>query len=349
MTGKFTLSYRLLPALMVLSVLVCWVTAQPSQVPMDSLDKSEVLKKAGSDWMDIGIKAYKRGFYVESEETLLRAREYFLYLSNQQRSTLEEYSEKAHEKALRLRKLRTQLKQADTLIKKGELSRAEVMLSKVESDHPVPEVIKEGLTELQDRLESEIRQERKQMQRLYAKSLAQYKEGEFQKARQGFSRVAESEYFESGSMLSAKEYISRIDSSKASESQTASRQGSQQTTKIVKHEESNSMLEMAAPDEGKQKSREQELSQKENIRRSYARAVVKDAIKQAEKRLKNGQYYKAKQSVAKAREIIKKHQDYLGEKLYGDFVAQLEQMTEKIEKERKRWLGDSESDNPWRM
>lgn len=349
MTGRITLIYRLLSGVLILSVFVSGVAAQLDQQQIDSLDKPKVLKKAGSDWIDIGIKAYDRGFYVEAEQALLRAREYFLYMDNPQRETLEEYSRKAHEKALRLRRLRTQLREADKLIEEGRLSRAEVILSKVESDHPVPEIIQKELAGLKDRLESAIREERKQMQQLYAKSVSRYKQGELQKAREGFSRVAESEYFRAGSMLSPQEYISRIDSSLASESQPAARQGSVQQAAKGGQSESDSMLDIAAPDEGKRKSEEQELTRKENIRRSYAQAVVKDAVRQVEQRLKNGQYYKAKQSVEKAKEIINKHEDYLGEKQYDEFMSQLEQLTERIEKERSRWLGETEGENPWRM
>jgi len=351
MIRKFPLVCKLTAVVIILLVFVCSTDAQ-SVGQQDSLDKVKVLQRVGSDWLDIGTQAYRRGFFIESEKALLRAREYFLYLNNRQREKLEEYSDKAHEKALRLRRLRGQLERVDFLLRQGELSRADMMLSKIEADHPVPKVITQELAALKKRLNRKIQQHKSEMKELYTKSIAQYRRGDFEQAREGFSRLAESEFFEPGQGLSPREYLRKIELSENSGEHRVSEQQDEKEsgqTAEVNEPEADGMLDMAVPDESKPESSNDRISRQENIRRSYARAVVTDAVDQAEKLLKNGQYYKASQSVEKAKRIIEKHRDYLGEGLYQDFLAKLEQMNENIVRQRERWLGARDANNPWRM
>jgi hypothetical protein len=184
------------------------------------------------------------------------------------------------------------------------------------------------------------------MDKLFGESVVKYHKGELDEAKKGFLKVSESEFYKPSGEFSAEDYLDKIKTGKMSQVQGDT---SERTLKDVPAGESDSgdMLDIAQPD-GEKKVLD-EATRRRNIRRSYAKAVVKDSLKETDKLLKNGQYYKAKESVQKAKKVIEQQRPDLGEALYNDFLEELNKRKEKIEKQRQKWLGKWQENQSWQM
>lgn len=88
------------------------------------------------------------------------------------------------------------------------------------------------------------------------------------------------------------------------------------------------------------KSSIEKANRKRDIRRSYARAVVKDAVTKAQNYVSQGKFYKAKEAVETAEQAISENHPYLGDELFRQYNSLLRQLNKKIVSGRARWLGD---------
>ncbi len=88
---------------------------------------------------------------------------------------------------------------------------------------------------------------------------------------------------------------------------------------------------------------------KEKILQSYVRAVVRQAISEAQGLLNEGKFYKAQQVVETAHQTINVHRATVGEELSGQYETRLEQLIGQITRGRARWLGSWEGRGAWKL
>lgn len=98
----------------------------------------------------------------------------------------------------------------------------------------------------------------------------------------------------------------------------------------------------AASEQGK-------LTNKEKMVRSYARAVAEDAVSKAKQFLNDGQFFKAKESIAKAETTLEENRQMIGDAVFNEYKAQLDAMSQEVEKGRQRWLGEWDGKKAWRL
>jgi soluble cytochrome b562 len=78
---------------------------------------------------------------------------------------------------------------------------------------------------------------------------------------------------------------------------------------------------------------------KRNIRRSYARAVVEDAIAKVQNHVNEGRFYKAKQALATAKQTLNRNHSHIGDSSFNKYHSQLKRLAEQVARGRARWLG----------
>jgi hypothetical protein len=111
-----------------------------------------------------------------------------------------------------------------------------------------------------------------------------------------------------------------------------------------------SIIKPAEPD---QKEREEEkeegylnsINRKQKLERSYGQAIVRDAVNKARDCLGSEKFYKAKGVIAAAEQAINENQKHLGDKLFQKYTAELKELSDRIERGRKKWLGDVSKGN----
>jgi len=81
------------------------------------------------------------------------------------------------------------------------------------------------------------------------------------------------------------------------------------------------------------------VGRKLKMLKSYAKAVVKDAVRKAEDFVEQGKFYKGQQAVQSAKSILNEKRALIGEELYTTYNNRLERLNKKIEKGRSQWLG----------
>ena len=66
---------------------------------------------------------------------------------------------------------------------------------------------------------------------------------------------------------------------------------------------------------------------KQNLLRSYSKAVVNDALIKVQEEISQGNYEKARQSIKETMQVLNENKENLGEELFQQYIGDLEQLT----------------------
>jgi hypothetical protein len=198
---------------------------------------------------------------------------------------------------------------------------------------------------------------------LYEQSVGFYNMGRYDKAKEGFTRVAASGLVESAAGESGEDYLVRIEKlqhdgylggvmtkresdfwrqssddevTSAGVSAGIEMRGSSETVPGVNER----MVEAAMPFEESSEGVGQADAARASIVRMYVKAVVDDAIRKAAGFLSEGQYEKAQEAVKSAETIVEAKRDLTGEIVYQQNKSRLSQANSLIVSEQVRHLGD---------
>ena len=150
------------PVLVILLSVLLLTTALPQAAWSQAAeaDKHKVGRRVAKEWVQVGAKQYKRGFYEAAEQSLLRAQDYQEYLSAAEREKLNELLEKTYLAVLEKTQILEHIQKADELVKQGELIKAKAHLKRVKNDESLTKeerkLITEGLNKINIRIEDKL-------------------------------------------------------------------------------------------------------------------------------------------------------------------------------------------------
>lgn len=156
---------------------------------VSDVEKLSVLRKVASEYIEAGIEQSDRGLYVAAEMSFLKAQQYYEFLTGQQRKVVDENLQKTHRAAMEMRQAVEAMREADELAASGDLAGAQQKLSSVRYSPYLSRAEKKFVAERIDKLDLQIANRNRSIDRLYKDSVEAYLNGDFNKARAGFVEV----------------------------------------------------------------------------------------------------------------------------------------------------------------
>jgi len=294
----------------------------------NEIDKRRIIREVVKNWVEIGAKQYERGFYEHAKKSLYKALEYEEYLTTAEHAKINKLLERRNTTLLGREHLTEYVQTAKELIEQGDLLKAKAYLERIKDSDSLTETERRKAGESLSRLYKQIEKQQKEISELYKRSVELYGEGQLEKAREGFVKVARSKVSRAPEGEMAEDYLMQIDAILQNEAKS---QPGQDTAKPAK---------AAAAEPVKKKDLQIEVgSRSKSIQHSYTRAVVEDAVAKVQDYMSQGKFYKAQETVETAEKVVSENRIYLGDELFRQYTQQLKELTEAISSERKKWLG----------
>lgn len=354
-SGRFLiklLGKRALLAMLVPVLLWAQVSKAGTSEPGEA-EREKVLHKIARDWIRVGTKQYERGFYKQAEQSFFQAVEYQQYLTVTEREQLSNSLEKTYKAEIEREHALEQIKAANELAKRGQPGEAKSKFEKFKDSEFLTETERHEIAETLSELKKQLNQRTTEISKLYNYSVRLYLTGRLEEARQGFIEVAKSGLLVTPAGKSAEAYLVKIDNIlvRRIELSTAAQARPQkkllESTVIAIEDEllgfqtNGNLQHREQPGEVFYKpdrvtSAAEPLSdgeinnRRENILRSYTKAVVKDAVVKARDYMEQGKFDKAEAVVGTAEAIVNKNRVYLGDKLFRQFNDKLAKLRAKI-------------------
>ncbi|MGB2806322.1 MAG: hypothetical protein WBC22_01170, partial [Sedimentisphaerales bacterium] len=316
-------------------------------------EQKKVVRQVAQKWIQVGTEQYKRNFFKAAEQSFLRAQDYQEYLTATERKILNGLIEQTHLGVLERKRILEHIQMADRLVQQGELIKAKAHLENVKDNKYLTEAERKQITEGLGKLVTQPSGQTKQMVDLYSRSMEFYRAGQLEKALEGFVKVAESGVFVASGGQTAEDYIKLIAAKMKTEAKAEKLPDAPITnqeqwkpvvvTKPVTEPSTMYVTKPATepatmyvtkpviePVTNAGASYIQKVNRKRDIRRSYTRIVVNDAIAKARDYIIQDEYDKAKEVVETAKRTVYGNQLDLGELLYKQYDSQLKEMTDEI-------------------
>jgi hypothetical protein len=355
----------------------------------DETGKHKILRGIAGNWIQVGLEQHQRAFFGQAEKSFLQAQLYQQYLTNAEAEKLNSLLEGTRTAVLERGQDLGHIKTADKLIGQGQPIKAKAHLEKVKGSRlltgPEQKQVLERLKGIDNQLDS--RQEA--IAALYERSVALYNTAvpvvpgipsggrltALEQARKGFLEVAASGLSKAPPSKTAEDYLVKIDdilrSAVLSPLLMEEESGSNLpdtgvgTVKEVVDDVVTEPVIIAQPQEVRQPNesvmvdaasplteqngRIEATDRRRNILRSYARAVVEDAIAKVRNYVNEGRFYRAKQALETAEQALNKNRPHLRDSSFNRYHSQLERLAEQIVKGRALWLGDWDSKSAWKL
>lgn len=325
--------------------------AGPSQP--DEAEKQKVLHKIARDWIRVGTKQYERSFYKQAEQSFFQAVEYQQYLTTDEREQLSNFLEKTYKAELKREHILEQIKAANELTRRGQPGKAKSELEKFKDSEFLTETERHEIAEVLSKLKKQLNQRTTEISKLYNHSVGLYLTGRLEEARQGFIEVAKSGLLVAPVGKSAEDYLVKIDNilARRIELSTAAQAEPQKKLlestvtaiedKLLGSQTKGSLQHQQQADEEPDKpdntasvakplSDSESSNRRKSILRSYAKAVVNDAVAKAQDYMEQGQFDRAEAAIKTAGAIVSKNRVHLGDKLFRQFNDKLAKLRAKI-------------------
>jgi tetratricopeptide (TPR) repeat protein len=325
--------------------------AGPSQP--DEAQKQKVLHKIARDWIRVGTKQYERSFYKQAEQSFFQAVEYQQYLTTDERERLSNFLEKTYKAELKREHILEQIKDANELVGRGQPGKAKSKLEKFKDSEFLTETERHKVAVVLSKLKTQLNQRTTEISKLYNHSVRLYLTGRLEEARQGFIEVAKSGLLMAPAGKSAEDYLVKIDNilvrrirlSTTAQAEPQKKRPEPAVTaiedKLLGSQTKASSQHQQQADEqpdtasvAKPLSDSESSNRRKSILRSYAKAVVNDAVAKAQVYMEQGQFDKAEAAIKTAGAIISKNRAHLGDKLFRQFNDKLAKLRVKINRKQ---------------
>jgi type II secretory pathway component GspD/PulD (secretin) len=330
--------------LVVLVLVLLLLTSLPKVAPSQEIgteEQKKVVRKVAQKWIQDGMAQYDRSFFKLAERSFLRAQDYKDYLTADENKKLSELIEQTHLAVLERQRILEHIQTADLLIRQGDLTKAKAHLEKVKDNKYLTEAERKQITEGLGKLVKPSSTKTKEIVGLYSNSVALYNAGQLEKALEGFITVARSGVFVASAGKTADDYIKLITEqmkTKAKEEELSKPPITNQeqwkpvvvTQPVTEYVTEPVTMPVTEPVSNVGSSYIQKVNRKRDIRRSYTRVVVNDAIARAQDYVTVYEFDKAKEVVEAAKRTVYGNQLDLGELLYKQYDSQLQDMSDVI-------------------
>lgn len=332
------------------------LAAQPGGTRPDNTEKSAVMHRTAQDWMQVGAELCARGLYQKAQAAFNRAGQYEFYLTPDQRQRLTQLLQEAQLAPAEREQILQVLEKADRYITQRQYENAKAELEKVRENQFLTTAEQKHIAEKIKIINDQWLLRKKQLTALYDRSVKFYRQGQLQKARDGFNEVAASDLLAPNIRKIAQDYLARIDqflsqappslSSLQDQSPDKSTYPQEHVTTFVDKNASRQnypINQVHVPDfaatAAEPNVQLESLNRKKSVLRSYATALINDAIDKAQKHLTQGRFYKASKALDAAEEAVNENRLYLGGDAVSAYHSRIKALAEQINAARSQWLG----------
>ena len=192
-----------------LSAVACFAAEPNSQ---SEKEKAAVSRETAQDWIQVGISQSKKGLYEQAEKSFLAAREYQEYLTAEEHKQLEGHIANAHQAVLERQSVLEYIKKAKELLIQGQPVKARAHYEKVRKSPYLTEQERKQIDQEIKNVDDNFDKQRKEITKIYNRSVQLYRAGEIEKAREGFVEVARYGLLVVPKGQTAEDYLIQIDS-----------------------------------------------------------------------------------------------------------------------------------------
>ncbi len=359
-------------------------------------EKQEAIRRVVQIFIETGQKEYKEGYYEEAVTTFLMAQGYEKDLTVDVREQLNEFLEKSRIAVLERKRALETFWAVNELIKQDQLIKAKAYLEKIRDNEFLTKEERKDITDALSEIDAQImaaqakleeakrkkpsikekpveaaaevkkpvlslEERQKEIFDLLNQSIGLYYTGQYEKAREGFIKVASSDLIPLEMKKTAESYLtfySSVDFYKTEQFEKA-REGfvkvsssnlvppsmkkaaevyltqiNQMTEEVVTPKAAPKVEPEVAPRVASPVTGESDyievINRKRSIIRSHTRAVVNDAIAKARSYMDRGRFDRAKNVVETAKLTVNQNQMHLGDALFKEYSSKLEVLTEEI-------------------
>lgn len=334
--GIIDRSFRL--SLLVITVACLYLPASAKAVGPDrSLDN------VVDNWIEVIQTQCNRRLYTQAQESLARAMQYQAFFNEKQQQQINRLSEEIDWAIPEKARLLKNAEDIGRFIDEGKLLKARNLLLEAVESNVLNNEERNRMKLTLRRVEAKIDEQKKLMEDLFKRSRKEYKQGNFEKAGQGFTVVASSGLYVPAIGKTAEEYLAEIGSeqNKTSEhNQTAA--NSQQVNSVMPIERRTSQTQQKNPSAATSSERfgnivQRENTDKDNIKKSYVRAVILDAQIKVTAHVGKAEFSLAKAVVQNAGAVLQKYKADIGESLYQQHSDTLQELSRMIEDQQMNW------------
>ncbi len=327
-----SLSFSIKPIPKKLAVLIFAITlffvgsvfsdSEKSSSQITLLSKSEVMRGVAQNWIQVGLEQYERGLFEASGKSFLRAKDSEQYLAGDERKKLAKHLQKAGAIIRQRKETLQQIQVALSLLEKGQLIEAMTHLRRAESGKYLQHQERKEVMEAIESIQSKLKKQKRNISKI-EKTVNNAQNIQTFKSASGESRL-----------IKVNKELIEIYIPKPEEKISAKTSLQSKAKELV-------VIEVADPvEDEKSNITDNGLNSRERLLRSYARAVVKEAVTKAGTLTAQGRYFKAKAAVEDARQKISKNRSLLRANLLKQYDSELKELSDRIATERKNWLGN---------
>lgn len=316
-------------------------------------------------YIQIAREQVKRGFYTQAKQELDKAvsPEFSSFVTEQQQKQIHSLLETIHQAEQERQKIIDILQQSDILKEQGRYAQAEVLLRQIEDSPYISAQEKQMVAAMLEDLDNRIGSHQEQMQAVYDAAVRDYKAGRLETARAAFVEVAQSGVSVRGDRP-AGDYIAAIDQQLKEQSvmqpaenaaqtvadtqktaspaqQTPGEDAAVTTAAQVQAADGPADSDATSSDAETETSAEnsylQVIRRERAVRIDYTTAIVNDALSRCSALLKENRFEDALQILRRAISTVERNKLLLGDELYAEFMAKLNNEEQTINEQQLAW------------
>jgi Flp pilus assembly secretin CpaC/tetratricopeptide (TPR) repeat protein len=379
-------------SIVVVSILLLIFTTSELAQSQESgtVSRNEAFRRIVQSYVQAGKGEYDKGYYEQALKTFVMAQGYQEYLTAAEREQLDAHLEKTKAAVAKRKLALEEFQTANKLIQQNKLIEAKASLESIgdseyltkEERAQIATVLKQVDIQISNTANSRITsgktdQDREKITKtgnqpvekpqkiveLYSESMKLYRAGQYEKAREGFVKVASSGLIPQQMKKTIEGYITQIDKrlgQKTAEEPVAESKksglsaviepkafnfGAGQSevnepgpmnggnTQPMTTEASNvSKTPVTSTGQG---SYIEQINKQRNILRTYTATVVSNAISKANSFMVQGEYERAKREIEQAEFTVNENQIYLGNELYKEYENRLKNVSDEIAQKQR--------------
>ena len=341
--------------LMVVLVLALVLTglSEPALSGAKVTGKAEVVRSVAEKWIQVGTEQYQRGMYKYAEQSLLRAKNYEQYLSDAQRTELDELLAKTQGVSGDRDRVVVDLKSAKKLLSEGRQLEAKILYESILSNDALSKQERKYVSSELSKINKDLVSKKSGIIEVYNRSVKLYNAGELEKARAGFVEVIQSGLVPGAGVKAPQDYLIEIDNILVSQLQypvvevVVEEDGCTECEKAQSIEDQllESLPEFAVkgsvvvveavPGNG-EGSYIETVNRKISILRGHTRAIVNDAINKSHTLMSECNFNEARRLVEGAERTVNENHLNLGDGLYEQYSNQLYLLADQIDQSQSQ-------------
>ncbi|MBN1796206.1 MAG: hypothetical protein JW804_05990 [Sedimentisphaerales bacterium] len=341
-------------------LLFLWAAAPLSYSLAAPAERELVIDNIVEKWISIAREQYNRGHYGQAESSLLRALEYEVHLKPEQSELVKNLLAKARSAKTSRGQSLDKIEQAKMLAEQGRLLQAKARISEVMRQKTLGESDRQRAILFDKHLDAQIAREKRLMTELFKESKEHYDKGEYEQARDGFVKVAQSGLYEPMFGTSAEDYLAKIRN--LGEQKSSNKEKSEFKIQLwpwVRNEEKQKEVPQEVVDYPPRRQlavepdniavikeddsqidfieEQPEQVSGDNIKLSYVKAVVLDAETRATSYAGRSEFNQALSIIENARNTLDKYSDSLDERSFIQYKNRLEALETTVVEQKQRW------------